>query len=316
MRLCTFTHSHGRTVPGALVDDRVIDLERALRERRGSTERCADLGDLLASAAILRAADPRTALAELVAEAAAGMASAGAPDCSERGAEPLLADVRLEAPLRRPSKIVAVGLNYYDHAEEQNRKVPGAPMLFTKAVTSVIGPEQAIQLPEGREQIDLEVELAVIIGKPSAEPVPASASMEHVFGFTVLNDVSDRAAQRSDRQFYRAKSWRTFAPMGPVVVSPDECPHSNLALCSRRNGEVMQQSNTAKMIFSVQALVAYISRFQDLEIGDVITTGTPGGVGVFRDPPVFLKAGDVVECEIEGIGILRNTVSGPGQGSA
>ena len=316
MRLCTFTHSHGRTVPGALVGDRVIDLERAFRERRGLTVRCADLGDLLASPSLRQAASPFEALAELVAEAADGLTSGGAPAPGERGAEPLLADVRLQAPLRRPSKIVAVGLNYYDHAEEQNRKVPEAPMLFTKAVTSVIGPEATIQLPTGREQIDLEVELAVIIGKPSTVPVSVAAAMDHVLGFSVLNDVSDRAAQRSDRQFYRAKSWRTFAPMGPVVVSPDDCPHSSLALCSRRNGEVMQESNTSKMIFSVEDLVAYISQFQDLEVGDVISTGTPGGVGVFRDPPVFLEAGDVVECEIEGIGLLRNGVTGPVPGPA
>lgn len=221
--------------------------------------------------------------------------------------------VRLLAPVPRPPKIVAVGLNYRDHAEEQGKEPPLYPMFFAKAPSCVVGLDEPIRLPEGRKYIDPEVELAVVIGR-GGRHVPRERALEHVFGFTIMNDVSDRKAQKDDRQYYRAKSFYTFGPLGPAVVTPDEFDHRQAGIRLRLNGCVQQESNTRHLIFGVEHLVELLSAFQELEPGDVISTGTPSGVGVFRDPPVYLQDGDLVECEIDGIGVLRNPVtpsSGP-----
>ncbi|MBI2901816.1 MAG: fumarylacetoacetate hydrolase family protein [Planctomycetes bacterium] len=216
--------------------------------------------------------------------------------------------VLLRAPLPRPPKIVCVGLNYRDHAREQDVEPPENPLLFAKAPNVVIGPEEAIEIPAGiSECVDPEVELGVVIGRPG-DRIAREDAWSHVFGFTVFNDVTARDVQKSDRQFFRGKSFRTFAPMGPWIVTPDELNVRSLALRLAVNGEQRQKGNTSDMIFDVPRLIEYASACFPLEAGDVIATGTPAGVGAHRDPPVYLKAGDVVEASIEGIGTLTNGV--------
>ncbi|MFW9831381.1 MAG: fumarylacetoacetate hydrolase family protein [Candidatus Thorarchaeota archaeon] len=218
-------------------------------------------------------------------------------------------EVTLLAPLPRPTKIVAIGLNYRDHVEETGRPLPEAPVLFSKPPTAIIGPEETIILPNETSKVDYEVELGVIIGK-GGRNISVDAALEHVGGYTVFNDISARDFQYRDGQWFRGKSFDTFAPMGPVLTLPDQIPNpQNLQLQLRLNGKIRQNSTTANMIFTVEELIADISRVLTLEPGDVIATGTPAGVGFATKPkPVFLQPGDVVEAEIEGIGILRNSV--------
>lgn len=220
-----------------------------------------------------------------------------------------LRDLRVDAPLRRPGKVMAIGLNYREHAEEQSRTPPERPLIFCKFPSAIIGPGVPIRIPAASAQIDYEVELAVVIGRRGRFIERADAS-RHVFGYTILNDVTARDLQKSDRQWVRSKSFDTFCPMGPVMVTASEFefpPALDIRL--RVNGEERQRSNTANMIFDVGALVHDLSQAFTLEPGDVIATGTPSGVGVFRTPPVFLHPGDVVEAEIDGIGVLRNPVA-------
>ncbi len=215
----------------------------------------------------------------------------------------------LLAPVILPSKIICVGLNYRDHAAEQNKALPPNPMLFSKASTCLQAPGLPIQLSADLTEVDAEGELAVVISRTGRAIKPENAA-QHIAGYTCFNDVSDRAAQYADRQYFRGKSIDTGGPCGPWIVTPDELPEfgKGLNIQCRWNGEVMQQSNTDQLIFSVDYLIAYASRNMTLMPGDIISTGTPGGVGVFRDPQVFLKPGDEIEVEIEGIGTLRNPV--------
>jgi 2-keto-4-pentenoate hydratase/2-oxohepta-3-ene-1,7-dioic acid hydratase in catechol pathway len=219
-----------------------------------------------------------------------------------------LADLKLLAPVPRPGKIVCVGLNYHDHAAEQGEAVPEKPLLFGKAATAVTNPGDPIVHPAELEQVDFEVELGVVVGR-TAKDVPIESARDYVAGYTVLNDVSGRDAQFSDDQFYRGKSYDTFAPMGPTLVPDDTLDPSELDVACRVNGETMQSSNTREFIFGVDELVSYISGVTTLRPGDVISTGTPGGVGIFRDPPELLEPGDSVAVEIEGIGTLTNPVA-------
>lgn len=215
----------------------------------------------------------------------------------------------LLSPVILPSKIICVGLNYRDHAEEQNKPLPPNPMLFSKAPTCLQAPELPIQLADDLTEVDAEGELAVIISRPG-RAIKREDAARYIAGYTCFNDVSDRAAQYADKQFFRGKSIDTGGPCGPWIVTPDELPDfaHGLDIACRWNGEVMQHSNTEQLIFPVDYLIAHASRNMTLLPGDIISTGTPGGVGVFRDPQVFLTPGDVVEVEIEGVGILRNPV--------
>ena len=210
------------------------------------------------------------------------------------------------APVPVPGKIVCVGLNYHDHAAEQDEEVPERPLLFGKAPTAVTNPGDPIVHPEG-EQVDYEVELGVVIGR-TADSVAAEDADDYVAGYTVVNDVSGRKAQQGDGQFLRGKSFDTFAPMGPVLVTDEEFDPNAADVACRVNGETKQDSNTEEFIFDVHELVEYISDNMTLRPGDVISTGTPGGVGIFRDPPDLLEPGDTVEVEVEGIGVLENPV--------
>ena len=223
----------------------------------------------------------------------------------------------------RPGKIVCVGLNYRDHVAEGGRPGPDRPLLFSKFANTVIGDGEPIVRPEGTHALDLEVELGVVIGT-EARRVAAADAIDHVAGYVVVNDVSARdwqgvpaalrEGEKGDGQWLRAKGSDTFLPMGPVFVTPDEVdPAAGLRLRSWRitaDGEehLMQDGSTADMIWGVPALIEFITAAITLEAGDVIATGTPSGVGVFRDPPVFLEPGDRVRCEIEGIGTVENPV--------
>jgi 2-keto-4-pentenoate hydratase/2-oxohepta-3-ene-1,7-dioic acid hydratase in catechol pathway len=211
-------------------------------------------------------------------------------------------------PIDRPSKIVCVGLNYSDHAEEQGVDLPTAPLLFAKWPNTLIGPGEPIVLPAEAEEVDYEAELGVIMGR-KARSVPEADALDTVRGYLCLNDVSARDLQFADGQWTRGKSPDTFCPVGPRVVSREEVPDpQRLSIRCVLNGETMQDSSTANMIFSVAEIIAYVSRVITLEPGDLIATGTPAGVGVFREPKVLLQDGDEVTIEIEGLGALTNPV--------
>ena len=211
-------------------------------------------------------------------------------------------------PAVNPSKILAIGRNYVDHAIEGGAAPPSAPLLFNKLSNSLSAHNAPIVLPAISQKVDYEAELAVVIGR-RAKRVSEADALEHVFGYTLIDDVSARDLQFGDGQWTRGKGLDTFAPLGPFITTRDEIADVQaLKIEGRLNGEVMQSSNTGKMIFPVAYLVSYLSQGLTLEPGDVIATGTPEGVGVFRDPPVLLKAGDVFEVEIEGLGTLRNPV--------
>ncbi|HTX34634.1 MAG TPA: fumarylacetoacetate hydrolase family protein [Bryobacteraceae bacterium] len=220
-----------------------------------------------------------------------------------------VADARLLAPIARPPKIICVGLNYRDHAAESGLALPEVPTIFAKFPTAVIGPGQAIVLPKHSTRPDYEAELCVVIGK-GGRNIPAGRWQEHVFGYTILNDVSARDYQMATSQWMIGKTFDTFAPVGPAIVTADEIPDPhNLHISLELNGQVMQDSNTSNLIFKIPQLIEYLSSVFTLETGDLIATGTPAGVGFARKPPVYLKAGDEVRIQIEGIGELANPVT-------
>jgi 2-keto-4-pentenoate hydratase/2-oxohepta-3-ene-1,7-dioic acid hydratase in catechol pathway len=211
-------------------------------------------------------------------------------------------------PIERPGKIVCVGLNYRDHAEEQGVDLPTEPLLFAKFPTSLIGPGEAIVIPPTVTKCDYEAELAVVMGE-RVKNVSKENALEAVRGYLCANDVSARDLQFSDGQWTRGKSPDTFCPVGPQVVPRDDVPDPHaLRIRALVNGEVMQDSTTSNLIFGVDEVIAYASRTSTLEPGDLILTGTPAGVGVFRDPPRLLQPGDEVTIEIEGLGALTNPV--------
>jgi 2-keto-4-pentenoate hydratase/2-oxohepta-3-ene-1,7-dioic acid hydratase in catechol pathway len=219
-----------------------------------------------------------------------------------------LGSVRLLAPVPRPTKVICIGLNYRDHAEEAGLPLPEVPILFPKFANSVIGPGAPIVLPPETAEPDYEAELGVVIGR-TARRVEEADALSYVAGYTCMNDVSARDLQNRTSQWMLGKAIDTFLPCGPWLVTADELPDPQaLAIGLRLNGRELQSSSTAQMVFGVAELVASISRTMTLEPGDLIATGTPPGVGFARTPPVWLADGDVVEVEIEGIGTLTNPV--------
>lgn len=218
-------------------------------------------------------------------------------------------DTRLGSPLARPSKIVCVGLNYAKHAEESGMEPPKEPVLFFKATTAIVGPNDSIMLPKGSVKTDWEVELAVVIGAKASYVTEADA-LHHVAGYVLHNDVSEREFQiERSGQWVKGKSCDTFAPLGPFIATPDEIKDpNNLRLWLKLNGKTMQDSNTSDFIFNIQEVVSHISQFMTLLPGDVISTGTPFGVGLGLNPPKYLQAGDEVELGIEGLGISKQKV--------
>jgi 2-keto-4-pentenoate hydratase/2-oxohepta-3-ene-1,7-dioic acid hydratase in catechol pathway len=221
-----------------------------------------------------------------------------------------VSEARFHSPVVDPRKIVCLGLNYRDHAAESGAAIPKEPILFSKYPTALIGHGESIVLPRVSTEVDFEAELVIVVGKRGRH-IPAAAAREHVAGYSVGHDVSARDWQlkKDGKQWMVGKTFDTFAPVGPELVTADEVPDPHaLPIRLRLNGQTMQDSSTKQMIFSVAETLAYLSQVFTLEPGDIIFTGTPPGVGFARKPPVFLKGGDVVEVEIDGLGLLRNPV--------
>lgn len=243
-----------------------------------------------------------------------GIAELGALSSSEAlaAAEPLaaeampLAEVTLRPLVPNPGKIVCVGLNYLDHVGETGREIPEYPVLFTKFAASLTGPYDRVSLPPESGQVDFEGELAVVIGR-AGRRIAKAESMAHVGGYTLSNDVTMRDFQYKTHQWLQGKAWESSTPLGPFLVTPEEAGDpGRLELRLRLNGKEMQAASTAQLMFDVPTLIATVSEFVTLEVGDVLLTGTPGGVGFRRDPQVFIEPGDLVEVEIDGIGRIEN----------
>lgn len=282
MRLLTFEHQGSRRV-GVRSGDTIVDVSRV------------DPGIPSDMVGLLEAGP-------------AALAAAGAAAARGEGID--TGAVRVVAPIQNPEKILCIGLNYADHAAESNMPIPSEPVVFSKFSSTIIGPGDAIRLPSISSSIDYEVELVVVIGT-AGKDIPESDAMCHVAGYTVGHDVSARDFQleKPGGQWLLGKTFETFAPLGPELVTPDEAgdPH-NLDIRCILNGETVQDSNTAQLIFKVDQLIAYLSRVVTLQPGDLIFTGTPPGVGMAREPQLWLKAGDSVLCEVDGIGRLENPV--------
>jgi 2-keto-4-pentenoate hydratase/2-oxohepta-3-ene-1,7-dioic acid hydratase in catechol pathway len=294
MRVVRYEGSDRVTRLGALTDSGVIDLQAAASAAGIAVETFADTASFLSAG-----------------EAGVGNAVKLVQEASKAASTPLEAVV-LRAPVPKPGKIIAVGLNYRDHSMEAGAKeLPKTPIIFAKFTTSICGPGDSIVIPVGNPQVDYEGELAVVIGR-KAKGIAAANALQYVAGYMALNDVSARAWQFGDKQWVRGKSCDTFCPIGPYLTTRDDVPdpHS-LGIFARVNGATLQDSNTSKMIFRIPELIEFISASITLEPGDIIATGTPEGVGVFRKPPIFLKPGDVVEIEIQNLGVLRNPVVAP-----
>lgn len=276
MKFVSYRASDGSSKPGVLQGEQIHDLSSA----------------------------GYSSLLDVIAAGAEGLQKAGAA----KGAATPLSSAKLLAPIARPGKIICVGLNYLDHARESNMEVPKTPTIFSKFTNTVIGPGDEIVLPKNSEKPDYEAEFAVIIGR-KARHVSEANALDYVFGYTCLNDVSARDFQMATSQWLMGKTFDTFCPMGPCIVTKDEVadPHT-LDIKMTISGEVLQNSNTKELIFKIPQLIAYLSSVMTLEPGDVITTGTPAGVGLGHKPPRWLKAGDECVVSIQGIGELRNPV--------
>jgi acylpyruvate hydrolase len=266
---------------------------------------CTHAGRTFAAALVDGAAVPLAGIPELGAQTPSSVLAD--PPLDRAGAVPL-AEVTLRPVVPRPSKIFCVGLNYLNHVGETGREIPEYPVLFTKFAETLIGPADPIALPPESSQVDYEGELAVVIGRPGRR-ITADAALDHVAGYAVANDVTMRDFQYKTHQWLQGKGWEASTPVGPWLVTPDETGDpSTLDIALTLNGAVMQQANTVQLMFDIPVLISRISEFVTLVPGDLILTGTPGGVGFRRDPQVFLAPGDRVRVAISGIGALDNPV--------
>jgi acylpyruvate hydrolase len=318
MRLVTF-ETDNEVRLGAVRRNTLIDLELAIGLLRADTlgvetqpELQVSADTVLAPGAVphdmtelLERGDAwRQGLAQILEAAAAFTDPARLP----RGLFTPLEKVRLRAPLLRPGRIVCVGLNYESHRAEQGIQTPARPIFFLKSNNTICGPGDPIVLPPNSQQVDFEAEFAVVIGK-RGKAIPEEKVFEHIAGYTILNDVSARDLQIGDKQWFRGKSCDTFAPLGPAIVTKDEIPDPHaLGISLTLNGKTMQDSNTSDLIFKIPFLVSYLSQSLTWEPGDILSTGTPGGVGHHRKPPVHLHPGDTVSITVESIGTLTNPV--------
>lgn len=285
MKLVTYQHAGSSPQLGAVVDGKVINLAQASEGKLPNDMR-----------AFVEMGDAALAQAQAIVDKGAG---------SDAIAE---SDVKLLAPIRNPSKVIAIGLNYMDHVRESGGQVPSLATMFCKYPSSIIGPGEAIRWdPSLTQKVDFEAELALVIGK-RASKVREEDAYDYILGYLNCHDVSARDLQlEKGDQWIMGKSLDTFCPLGPYLVTKDEIPDPhNLSIKCLVNGEALQDSSTNELIFKIPYLIAYLSRGITLEPGDVITTGTPDGVGAFRKPPIFLKDGDVVTVEVEGLGQLTN----------
>ena len=291
MKLVTFHSGKGLRV-GAVKGDQIVDLARMAEPKEAPW--------FVSMEALLAAGEPAVHAAQRIIERSTQQ-------------QPLKS-VRLGPPVPRPTKILALGFNYREHAEEFSTKAPEAPLIFAKYPNSISGPFDPIILPPGDDdpQVDYEAELAVVIGR-RCKGVSAAGAMDVIAGYMSLNDVSERRWQFGDKQWTRGKSPDTFCPIGPWLITPDEVPDPHaLGIRSRVNGEIRQNSNTSLLVHRIPRLIEYCSTAMTLEPGDIIATGTPTGVAMHRKPPLWLKPGDVVEIEIDGVGTIRNEVKAPG----
>ena len=311
MPLVTFRDSRGDSRLGAAVNQTIVDLNVACRaalekagdSRADDTARALLPPDMIA---FLDGGERSLAAAREALDFAHGMQPGAAAD--RRIAWPANS-VKLCAPVPRPRKLILVGLNYRDHAEEAGMKIPEVPTFFSKYPNCVIAPGDAIKIPRVSTMIDYEGEYAFVIGK-GGKDIPRDKALDYVAGYTILNDVSCRDYQLKTGQWMIGKTFDTFAPMGPYLVLKDEIPDPhNLELSTFLNGERMQHSNTRHLIFNTHHLISFLSEVFTLEPGDVVSTGTPSGVGFARKPPVYMKPGDVVRVEIAGLGALENPVA-------
>jgi len=312
LRLVTF-EVHGQERIGELADDVVIDLSRAyelyhlevagrdkgpLKPFPQTMVEFLELGE-----------DIRKHTSDVVAHVR-GLLKSSSEELLRRQKVALnVLDVHVLPPVPVPPKIVCLGLNYRDHAEEAHLPVPERPILFSKPSTAIVGLDDFVVYPAITNQVDYEIELAVIIGKKGRN-IPQSLAFDHIGGYTIFNDITARDIQFADKQWFRGKSFDTFAPTGPCLVLSDQVsdPH-RLKIELRVNGEIRQSGTTANMIFQIPELVSFISRVMTLQPGDIIATGTPAGVGFYAKPKKgLLKPGDLMEAEIEGLGVLRNKV--------
>ena len=276
MKLVSFSLADGRIRPGALIEDGalVVDLSTA------------GYGDALAVIA----------------------AGITAPDSGTTFPAYPLAEVRLHAPLPNPPRVFAIGLNYRDHATESGMELPTTPVVFFKLTTSIVGPGEPIVLPVNSTQPDYEAELAFVIGHGGFR-LSADEAMKHVYGYTIVNDVSARDVQFASTQWSMSKSFPTFCPLGPAVVTADEIPDPhNLQISLSIDGEQLQNSNTRELVFKIPELIEYLSSITPLQVGDIVSTGTPPGVGLGRTPKRWLKPGETVTVTVEGLGSLTNPV--------
>jgi len=273
MKLVTYSQRDWGPRPGLVVDGGVIDLS-----------------------------------AEGFRDSIAFMAAASSVQADVARAKPAIAmdNLKLLAPVLAPPRIFGIGVNYAEHAKESKTEPQKVPTVFIVLSSAVVGPDADVIIPKATSKVDYEAELAVVIGKPGYQ-IPATHAIDHVFGYTIMNDVSARDVQRATTQWSLGKSFPTFAPMGPWVVSKDEVPDPHtLSITLTIAGEKLQDSNTSLMIFKIPALIEYISGIVPLQAGDVISTGTPAGVGMGRDPERWLKPGEEMVIQIEHIGELRN----------
>jgi 2-keto-4-pentenoate hydratase/2-oxohepta-3-ene-1,7-dioic acid hydratase in catechol pathway len=293
MQLVTY-HSDGNWRAGITIDDRVVDAAAAAEAAGLAPDRTMDW---TSNRHIIQLAPNRQAQLESAARRLAA------------GAVPVDA-VRLGPPIVDPEKIICLGLNYRDHALEANLPIPPVPNLFAKFRNTLTGPTSPIILPGVSQEIDYEAELAVVIGR-RCKDVTAAEALGVVAGYMAFNDVSARDVQMRTSQWLAGKALDTFGPCGPALVVNEIGDPQALGVWTRVNGQTLQQGNTRDMIFSVAESIAFISQLMTLQPGDIIATGTPAGVGYKREPPIFLRHGDVVEVEIEGVGVLRNPVVDP-----
>jgi 2-keto-4-pentenoate hydratase/2-oxohepta-3-ene-1,7-dioic acid hydratase in catechol pathway len=280
MRLCSY-HHNGRAGYGIVADDRILDISSVLGDRFPT------LANLLAEQDFVNICT----------------------QAIDRSAELPLAGIELQAPIPNPGKIICVGLNYHDHMVETRHAPTQHPTLFARFADSQCAHGEPMLMPSVSVQFDFEAELAVIIGK-SGRNIQADAALDHVAGYSCYNDGSVRDWQVHTSQFLPGKNFPATGAFGPFLVTADEIPDpQDLAISCRLNGNTLQAARTSQMIHSVAQLIAYISRITPLSPGDVIVTGTPGGVGFARVPPLFMKEGDLVEVDIEGVGLLRNRIA-------
>jgi 2-keto-4-pentenoate hydratase/2-oxohepta-3-ene-1,7-dioic acid hydratase in catechol pathway len=311
LRLLSFD-SHGEQRLGELRDQVIIDLGRAhdlfLSEVTG-THREKPVSFPQRMIDFLESGEELRSYTSDLADYVHGLLPKRSRELQQKRVLLKTTDVHILPPVPVPPKIICLGLNYRDHAEEARVPLPERPLLFSKPSTTIVGPEDPVVYPKISTQVDYEVELAAIIGK-RGKHIAESDAFDHIAGYTVFNDISARDIQFSDKQWFRGKSFDTFAPTGPSLAFREQVtdPH-NLKMELRVNGEIRQRSTTANMIFKIPELVAFISNVMTLQPGDIIATGTPAGVGFYAKPEKrLLKPGDLMEAEIEGIGLLRNRV--------